>query len=153
MSNKPLNFLVLHCTATEEGRDVTAAEVLQWHTAAPPSGNGWSRAGYNALVRLDGSIETLVPTNGDSVVEPDEIANGARGYNSVSIHLCYVGGLRNGVPADTRTPEQCAAMAAYIRGIKAAVPEVKVVGHNELNPNKSCPCFDVQKWLNDENEY
>ena len=26
-----LKYLVLHCTATPEGRDVTAAQIRQWH--------------------------------------------------------------------------------------------------------------------------
>jgi len=38
-----LQFLVLHCTATPQCREVTADEIIKWHTAAKPDGHGWKK--------------------------------------------------------------------------------------------------------------
>ena len=35
-----LKYLVLHCTATPCGREVTADEIRRWHTSAPPCREG-----------------------------------------------------------------------------------------------------------------
>ena len=53
----------------------------------------------------------------------------------------------DGKPKDTRTWEQKAALAAYGTDFHHRFPQVRIVGHNELNPRKACPSFDVQKWL------
>ena len=61
-----LRYLVIHCTATSEGREVSAEEIRRWH-CAPPSegGRGWRRVGYTDLLHLDGRWERLVANNED----------------------------------------------------------------------------------------
>ena len=44
--------------------------------------------------------------------------------------------------ADTRTPEQKAAMAELLRVLHRMFPEATVHGHREY-ARKACPCFDV----------
>ena len=144
-----LKRLVLHCTATAEGREVTSGEIRAWHTnPVSKGGRGWKQVGYTDLIHLDGQIERLVDNNEDANVDPWEITNGAAGYNSTSRHVVYAGGLaRNGkTPKDTRTKEQREAMESYVRDFHRRFPKVRIVGHNELTA-KDCPCFDVQKWL------
>ncbi len=142
-----LKYLVLHCTATPEGREVKASEIRAWHTAAPPKGRGWKQVGYTDMVHLDGSIERLVANNEDANVDPWEITNGASGYNSVSRHIVYVGGCdKNGQPKDTRTPAQIEALRRYVLDFHSRHPQVRIVGHNQLAA-KACPSFDVQAWL------
>ncbi len=146
---KPLTYLVLHCTATPEGREVKSEEIRQWHTGpVSKGGRGWKQVGYTDMIHLDGELERLVPNNEDAVVDNCEITNGAAGYNSVSRHLVYVGGLEKGTmkPKDTRTAEQLEAMREYVTQFHKRFPKVKIVGHNEL-AKKDCPCFDVQEWL------
>lgn len=141
--------LVLHCTATPEGRPVTSAEIRRWHTnPVSRGGRGWKQVGYTDMIHLDGRIERLVQNNEDANVDPWEITNGAKGYNSTSRHVVYVGGVaRDGkTPRDTRTPGQLEAMEAYVKDFHHRFPDVKIVGHNELAA-KACPSFDVQKWL------
>jgi hypothetical protein len=92
MAAQRLQYLVIHCTATPEGREVTAAELRRWHTAAPPAGRGWKQVGYTDLIHLDGKVERLVANNEDATVDPWEVTNGAAGYNTVSRHIVYVGG-------------------------------------------------------------
>ena len=144
-----LQYLVIHCTATPEGREVTADEIRRWHTLpVSEGGRGWKQVGYTDLFHLDGTIERLVNNNEDAWVDPWEITNGAKGYNAVSRHVVYAGGLASDAKTsrDTRTPEQREAMAAYVRDFHRRFPDVKIIGHRDIAP-KDCPCFDVASWL------
>lgn len=159
---KALKYLVIHCTATPEGRDVTGADIRRMHTAPKSSGGrGWKQVGYTDVIRLDGKVERLVDNNEDCYVDPWEVTNGAKGYNSVSRHIVYAGGCdKSGKPKDTRTAAQKAAMAKYVHDFHAKHPDVKIVGHRDLSPDlngngiiepdewlKACPSFDVAAWL------
>lgn len=146
--SKSIQYLVIHCTATPEGREVSADEIRRWHTAPPPAGRGWKQVGYTDMVHLDGRVERLVNNNEDTNVDPWEVTNGAAGYNSVSRHIVYVGGCdKEGKPKDTRTAEQREALKRYVEDFHARFPQIRIVGHHELNPGKACPSFDVGKWL------
>lgn len=141
--------LVLHCTATPEGRPVSSNDIWKWHTdPVSRGGRGWKQVGYTDMIHLDGRVERLVQNNEDANVDPWEITNGAKGYNGTSRHVVYVGGVaKDGkTPRDTRTPQQLQAMAEYVKDFHRRFPDVKIVGHNELAA-KACPSFDVQKWL------
>ena len=146
---KKLQYLVIHCTATPEGREVSAADIKRWHTSAPPAGRGWKQVAYTDLFHLDGTVERLVKNNEDSQVDPWEITNGAAGYNSISRHIVYAGGVDADnikKAKDTRTPEQREAMKRYVLDFHRKHPTVKIVGHYQL-ANKACPSFDVSAWL------
>ena len=147
--SKSIQYLVIHCTATPEGREVSADEIRRWHTApVSQGGRGWKQVGYTDMVHLDGSVERLVNNNEDAQVDAWEVTNGAAGYNSVSRHIVYVGGCdKAGKPKDTRTAEQHEALKRYVEDFHARFPQVKIVGHHELNPGKACPSFDVPTWL------
>lgn len=145
-----LKYLVIHCTATPEGRDVSAADIRRWHTApVSVGGRGWKQVGYTDLIHTDGRVERLVANNEDANVDPWEITNGAAGYNSVSRHIVYAGGVdANNVQKakDTRTPAQKEALKRYVLDFHRKHPTVKIVGHNQLAA-KACPSFDVPQWL------
>ncbi len=140
--------LVIHCTASAEGREVTAAEIRRWHCAAPPKGRGWRQVGYTDMIHLDGTVERLVCNNEDGWVDPWEITNGAKGYNSTSRHIVYVGGCAadGKTPKDTRTAAQKASLLRYVRDFHRRFPKAFVVGHRDLpGVAKACPSFDVKK--------
>lgn len=144
-----LQRLVLHCTATPEGREVTSNEIRAWHTnPVSKGGRGWKQVGYTDMIHLDGRVERLVQNNEDANVDNWEITNGAQGYNSTSRHVVYVGGVaKDGkTPRDTRTSGQLKSMELYVKDFHRRFPSVRIVGHNEL-ASKACPSFDVQKWL------
>ena len=147
MSNE-LKYLVIHCTATAEGREVTSSEIRHWHTdPVSKGGRGWRQVGYTDMIHLDGTVERLVKNNEDARVESWEITNGAKGYNSVSRHVVYAGGCDKRLkPKDTRTAAQKAALRAYVLDFHRRFPKVKIIGHCELAA-KACPSFDVRKWL------
>lgn len=126
--------LIIHCTATEEGRDYDVNEIRRWHLA-----RGWSDIGYHYLIRLDGTIERGRPVK--------TIGAHCKGQNRYSIGICYVGGVdENGKPKDTRTPEQREALNSLILELVTVYPLVTIHGHNEFS-TKACPSFDVQTEL------
>lgn len=144
-----LKYLVIHCTATPEGREVTAADIRRWHTSPlSRGGRGWRQVGYTDIIHLDGKVERLVDNNEDANVDPWEVTNGAKGYNSVSRHIVYSGGMTRDMTKakDTRTQAQRDAMRDYVIDFHRRFPGVRIVGHNELAA-KECPSFNVQKWL------
>lgn len=148
---KELKYLVIHCTATREGREVSAAEIRRWHTSpVSAGGRGWKQVGYTDLVHLNGSVERLVANNEDAWVDDWEITNGAKGYNSVSRHVVYAGGCAADGKTfkDTRTAAQKAALEKYVKDFHAAHPKVKIIGHNQIAA-KACPSFDVPAWLHE----
>ena len=144
-----LKYLVIHCTATPEGREVSSNEIRHWHTdPVSKGGRGWKQVGYTDMIHLDGSVERLARNNEDANVDPWEITNGAKGYNAISRHVVYVGGVKTDgkTPKDTRTPLQRESLKRYVTDFHRRFPEVRIVGHNELAA-KACPSFDVPKWL------
>lgn len=148
MANR-LKYLVLHCTATPEGREVTGADIRRMHLSqVSQGGRGWKQVGYTDIIHLDGTVERLVDNNEDANVDPWEITNGAKGYNSVSRHVVYAGGMTKDMskPKDTRTSAQLRAMENYVKDFHKCFPSVRIIGHNEVAA-KACPSFDVRKWL------
>lgn len=142
-----LQHLIIHCTATPEGREVTREEIRLWHTSPPPNGRGWKQVGYSDLIHLDGMISNIVPYNGDGIVQPREMTNGAIGTNGKARHVVYAGGCDKKLnPKDTRTEKQIESLTNYVKRFLQANPNATVGGHNQFAV-KACPSFDVQKWL------
>lgn len=144
-----LERLVIHCTQTPAGREVSADDIRRWHTSpVAKGGRGWKQVGYTDMIHLDGRIERLVGNNEDANVDSWEITNGAKGYNSTSRHIVYVGGSKADckTPKDTRTDAQRAALTQYVLDFHRRFPSAAIFGHNQLAA-KACPSFDVPSWL------
>jgi N-acetyl-anhydromuramyl-L-alanine amidase AmpD len=63
-------------------------------------------------------------------------------HNAHSIGVCYEGGLDiRGQPADTRTEAQKKSLRWLLRQLRRSYPRAMIVGHHDLNPQKSCPCI------------
>jgi hypothetical protein len=144
---KAIKYLVIHCTATPEGREITGDDIRLWHLSPPPRGNGWKQVGYTDLFHLNGDCTRLVNNNEDAKVDSWEITNGVAGINTVSRHIVYAGGMDRQCikPKDTRTDEQKKAMADYVLDFIQRYDDVKVAGHRQFSA-KSCPSFDTVKW-------
>jgi N-acetylmuramoyl-L-alanine amidase len=127
--------IIVHCAATPEGRDVTAAEIKRWHME-----RGFRTIGYHYVIRLDGRVEKGRPE--------DEIGAHCLGENAHSIGICYVGGIDRDTlkPKDTRTEQQKIALRQLVEELKRRYPGATVHGHNEF-ANKACPCFNVKTEL------
>ena len=126
-----INKIIVHCTATKEGKAFTANDITGWHKQ-----RGFATIGYHWVVLLDGTIQ-----QGRA-----EMTMGAhcKGHNANSIGICYIGGLdENGKSKDTRTPEQKESLLILLKELKKKYPKATIHGHREF-ANKDCPCFDAK---------
>lgn len=146
-----LKYLILHCTASAEGKELTKEDILRMHTAPKHlGGRGWRRPGYADMIYLDGSLYNILPYDTDDKVDSWEITNGAKGLNGMSRHVVYVGGMDIAAKKakDTRTKEQTNTLETYVKFTVLRHPNIEVLGHCDApGVNKACPCFDVAKWL------
>ena len=141
-----LIYLVIHCTHTPLGRNVTPEQIRRWHTAPKPAGRGWSRVGYSDMIMLNGTLVNLRKFDQDDIVQSDERTWGAYGINSMSRHIVYVGGTdRLFNPMDTLTADQSKSLEVYVKYMTLRHPNIKVCGHNQ-HSSKACPSFDVPSW-------
>ena len=53
---RKIDTIVLHCSATPEGRAVSVPTIRKWHTDPKPKGRGWSDIGYHFVIGLKGEI-------------------------------------------------------------------------------------------------
>lgn len=58
---RSIDKIIVHCTATPEGKHFTVQQIREWHTAPKPKGNGWRDIGYHFVVYLDGSVHNGRP--------------------------------------------------------------------------------------------
>ena len=108
---------------------------------------GFPTGSYHYAIYEDGSVDTLVKLNMNKYIEYWEKTCGVAGYNSVSIHIVYVGGKTRWTKyTDTRTPAQKLSMMKLIVFLQPRFPKAAVVSHNELNPDKPCPNFKASQW-------
>jgi len=131
-SKRSITEIIMHCTATPEGREVSIDEIRKWHRQ-----RGFADIGYHYVVHLDGSIE-----EGRDV---DLVGAHCTGHNTHSIGVCYVGGMdkANRNPKDTRTIPQKSALLALLLDLKGYYPYAGIYGHNDF-ANKACPCFNAR---------
>lgn len=133
-TKRRIEEIIIHCTATPEGRAVSVDTIRGWHKA-----QGWKDIGYHWVVLLDGTVKPGRPEA--------EIGSHVAGHNTGTLGVVYVGGVAaDGKTAkDTRTPAQRAALLSLVKGLITRYPNVKMVtGHNQY-ANKACPSFDVRK--------
>lgn len=131
-SKRNIKEIIVHCTATPEGKDVTIGQIRNIHMQQ----NGWSDIGYHYVIYRDGSIHEG---------RKEEIAGAhCSGHNTISIGVCYVGGLAadGKTPKDTRTPWQIASLKYLLELLKKKYPNAKIYGHRDF-ANKACPSFDA----------
>lgn len=127
--------IIIHCSATPEGKDFTVEDIRRWHLARK-----FADIGYHYVVYRDGSVHKGRAEN---------IAGAhCLRHNANSIGICYIGGVaKDGkTPKDTRTPQQKTALRQLVNQLKFYYPHATVHGHNEFS-SKACPSFNVQKDL------
>jgi len=129
---RTIKELIVHCTATPEGKYFDAADIDRWHKQ-----RGWSGNGYHFVILLDGTIE----------YGRDLKKSGAhtRGRNSTSIGLTYIGGMDANMQKakDTRTEAQKESMLLLLKTLKKLHPEAVIYGHRDFS-SKACPSFDAK---------
>lgn len=136
---RKLEKIILHCSATPEGKHFDVATIRKWHV----EGNGWKDIGYHYVIYIDGSVHEGRPI----------ALSGAHtsGHNKMSVGICYVGGCDStGKNAkDTLNDLQETAMVNLIKALREKYGKLSLHGHNEF-ANKACPSFKVYEkflWL------
>lgn len=144
---RTINKIIIHCSATPEGKDYTVEDIDRDHRK-----RGFAKIGYHYVIYRDGTIH-------QGRKEP-EVGAHARGYNANSIGVCYIGGLaRDGkTTKDTRTQAQRDALVRLLRELVIRYPDAEILGHRDLSPDKNgdgivspneyikgCPSFDAKK--------
>lgn len=139
---REINRIILHCSATPQGANFTAADIRSWHLA-----RGWSDIGYHYVIGIDGTVESgrCISKQGAHT----------KGHNKDSIGICYIGGVdsdRN--PKNTLTWDQRVSIKQLCRALRRTLNKpLYLHGHNEYS-TKACPSFAVadefdrlQRWL------
>ena len=131
---RKINKIIIHCTATPEGREHNVADIRRWHLK-----RGFSDIGYHYLIHIDGKIEVGRPLH--------RIGAHTSGENTGSIGVCYVGGMDKDMKKakDTRTQAQKDSLVKLLHElIYKYNKDMTIHGHNEF-ANKACPSFNVQE--------
>ena len=132
-NNRNIKEIIVHCSATPEGKDFTVSDIKKWHLQ-----RGFSDIGYHWVIYRDGTIVSGRP----------ESISGAHctGHNSISIGVCYIGGCTSDgkTPKDTRTAAQKESLIKMLKILKSRYPKASIHGHREF-ANKACPSFDAKK--------
>ena len=128
---RTIDKIIIHCSATPEGRPHSVEDIRRWHKA-----QGFADVGYHYVIGLDGAVFRGRPL--------EQAGAHCRGQNAHSIGICYIGGLdaKDGSPKDTRTPSQRIALEALVLLLRLRFPRATAHGHKEFAA-KACPCFEV----------
>ena len=132
-----IDKIIIHCSATPEGKNFTVKQIDACHRQ-----RGFNGIGYHFVIYLDGSIHV-----GRALAKAGAHC---KGYNAHSIGVCYIGGVASDgkTPKDTRTDAQKASLVKLITELRQQFPNASVHGHREF-ANKACPCFDARKEYKD----
>ncbi|MFV0599265.1 MAG: N-acetylmuramoyl-L-alanine amidase [Bacteroidales bacterium] len=131
---RKIDKIIIHCSATPEGRAVTVRDIDKWHRE-----KGYNGIGYHYVIGLNGEVRKGRDIN--------LIGAHTQGQNYNSIGICYVGGCDKAMKAkDTRTHAQKVALLNLVKELKKQYPKASIHGHNEFAA-KACPSFNVKSWL------
>ena len=127
---RTIKYLAVHCTATSQ--DAKVESILAYWKR-----KDWKNPVYHYLIDKHGEIHKLLPES--------QISNGVKGFNSVTINVCYIGGKDK----DDRTDMQKAIMLGLLKDLKARYPDAIIQGHRDFpNVKKSCPRFNAKDEYN-----
>ncbi len=145
-SERKITEIIIHCSATPDGKDYTVDDIRRWHKQ-----RGYSDVGYHYIVYRNGQL-----VQGRDV---NIIGAHASGHNAHSIGICYIGGMNaeNTQPEDTRTLRQKARLLSLLVDLRKLYPNARIIGHRDLSEDKNgdgiidssewtkaCPSFDAK---------
>ena len=118
--------IIIHCSATPNGRYHNAEDIHRWHKE-----RGWDGIGYHYVITTKGEMQQGRP----------EFWKGSHAlkHNNNSIGICLIG-------TDEYNQDQWSVLTRLLTGLTSKHINAKIIGHNEVS-DKKCPGFDVQWWL------
>lgn len=128
---RSIKEIIVHCTATSEGKDFTVQQIDSWHRQ-----RGFRCIGYHYIIYRDGTVHRGRPES--------RVGAHCAGHNANSIGVCYIGGYAadGQTPKDTRTEAQRAALVKLLQELKKKYPSATIHGHRDFAA-KACPSFDA----------
>ena len=140
MARLSTKFIVIHCSQTRPSQNIGAKEIDRWHRE-----RGWLKIGYNKVIKRDGTVE--------QGREDDAISAHVKEHNQHAYGLCIVGGAKEEnwrEPEDNFTGETWESLKKVLEELVLKYPDAKIVGHYDLDKQKTCPNFNVQDYLRHE---
>ena len=137
---RKIKNIILHCSDSEFGN---VKIITDWHKQ-----RGWRTIGYSYVIcsgeyenknydiEYDGLIEGGRDLNNDPYIDGLEQGAHAKYFNRDSIGICLIG-------KDKFTPKQFESLTYLIKMWEKMIPDIKVIGHYEINKNKSCPNINM----------
>ena len=135
---RDVDIIVLHCSDSSFGdRDL----IDKWHKE-----RGFDCVGYHYVIcngyrSSDSNLDIALDGKIQSGRDLNSVGAHVKGFNQRSIGICLIGKTRF-------TARQFLALARLLRSLNRFAPHARIVGHNDLNPRKECPCFDVSHFIN-----
>lgn len=114
-------MIIIHCSDSDIAAHDDISVIRDWHV----------QRGFN-----DVAYHYFIPKNGEIQIGRDEdtMGAGAKGYNSHSIHICLSG-------RHEFTFLQGLGLNGLLATLKLKYPRAKIIPHNHINKQKTCPNF------------
>lgn len=135
-----IKYLVVHCALSRPSDDWDIEDIRRVHKE-----RGFEDVGYHFFIKRDGTVQLGRPLN----VQGAHV----KGYNDESIGVCLAGGLVSGgkpqisPAAFNYSLAQICALKVQIAQLKTQFPNAEVVGHRDLDKQRTCPGFDVPEFF------
>ncbi len=123
-----IKYIVVHCSDTPNNKYIGVEEIHRMHLKF-----GWDGVGYHKIILRSGEIKNGRPEYW--------VGAHAFGINNISLGVCLIG--RNKF-----NKLQFKSLRKIILNWKKKFPSAIVKGHKDaIKTSKTCPNFDVDKWL------
>lgn len=140
---RDINLIVVHCSDSDNPKHDNIATVRQWHTERGFIGPDGLKGthddiGYHYFITKDGTVHTGRPEH--------RIGAHVGGFNKRSLGVCLSG-------RKQFTSDQFQALEKLLKDLckKYDLEKKDIVEHNDLQPAKTCPNFDLHKLLSSWN--
>jgi N-acetylmuramoyl-L-alanine amidase len=127
---RSIKLVVVHCSDSDIKAHDNIETIRGWHVKE----RGFSDVGYHYFISKDGKVHSGRPE--------ETVGAHAVRHNSGSIGVCLSG-------RREFTAEQFGALEILLKDIcfRYALGKQDIVAHNDLDPSKTCPNFDVHKLI------
>jgi hypothetical protein len=149
---RQIKSIIIHCSATPDGKWVMAGEIDLWH-----KDRGFKRAdefrqrqnptlaaiGYHFVILVNGTVAT-----GRHL---DEAGAHAPGFDSKSIGICLIGTGKFTAAQWLSLRQNVLGLQEHVMLIQADKAPVRVLGHRDLTgAGTPCPGFSVSDWVKND---
>ncbi|OUU24567.1 MAG: N-acetylmuramoyl-L-alanine amidase [Candidatus Endolissoclinum sp. TMED37] len=126
--HKNIKLLVVHCSDTENDKELKASDIHKMHLDFD-----WDGVGYHKVILRSGEIQNGRPEYW--------IGAHVKGKNDISLGVCLIG-------RDNFTKKQYMSLEKVLKEWKDKYPNAEILGHCDTGQTrKTCPNFNVKEWV------